>query len=304
MRHRQIEAFRAVMAAGTITEAAKFLRISQPSVSRLISDLEASFPFPLFERRHGRVTPTPEAILMVEEIERSYKSLDNLFGFARDLSNFREARLTIAAMPGLCLDLVPQAVARFQGAHPQARIAVHARSSQQVVEWIIAQHCEVGLAAPPFDVRGVRVEFVVTAPSVCALPRGHHLASKQQIGPEDLVGEKLISLTASSLRHHLEAIFQSAGIDMSVQIETPLSVVACRMVELGLGIAVFDPFTALYGKDRAVEFRPFRPEVPFSFGVLSPVAKSRSRGSMEFVDLLEDTLKSYPVSSIVNRSAE
>ncbi|WP_366658176.1 LysR substrate-binding domain-containing protein [Fodinicurvata sp. EGI_FJ10296] len=303
MRHRQIEAFRAVMAARTMTEAAEYLRISQPSVSRLISDLEASLPFPLFERRHGRVSPTPEAIQMFEEVERSYKSLERLFEFARDLSNFREARLTIAAMPGLCLDLVPQTIASFQGQHPQARLALHARSSQQVVEWIISQHCELGLAAPPFDVRGVRVEMSVTAAAVCALSRGHPLTAKQCIRARDLADEKLISLTASSLRQHLETIIQSAGIDIAIQIETPLSIVACRLVELGLGVAVFDPFTALYCENRDVEIRPFEPEVPFTFGVLSAAGRSRSRGSVEFIGMLEETLNSYPVASRIERPA-
>ena len=39
---RQVEAFRAVMIAGTTTGAADILCVSQPAVSRLLSDFEAS----------------------------------------------------------------------------------------------------------------------------------------------------------------------------------------------------------------------------------------------------------------------
>jgi len=42
MNQRQLEAFRATMRSGSITAAAKLMHISQPSVSRLISDLERS----------------------------------------------------------------------------------------------------------------------------------------------------------------------------------------------------------------------------------------------------------------------
>ena len=51
MSHRQIEAFRAVMTSVTMTEASRRLRTSQPSVSRLISDLERTLGMALFERR-------------------------------------------------------------------------------------------------------------------------------------------------------------------------------------------------------------------------------------------------------------
>jgi predicted transcriptional regulator len=54
MNLRQLEVFRATMRSVSITAAAKLLHISQPSVSRLISDLEESLGFSLFNRSgHG-----------------------------------------------------------------------------------------------------------------------------------------------------------------------------------------------------------------------------------------------------------
>src|SRR5215467_3146050 len=58
---RQIEAFRAVMEAGTVIEGASSMRLSQPAVSRLIGDLEASLGYSLFARVRGRLVPTDEA---------------------------------------------------------------------------------------------------------------------------------------------------------------------------------------------------------------------------------------------------
>ena len=58
---RQVEAFRAVMMSGGITAAATMLNISQPSVSRLIADMERAVGFRLFDRRGARVHPTAQA---------------------------------------------------------------------------------------------------------------------------------------------------------------------------------------------------------------------------------------------------
>lgn len=61
MNLRQIEAFRAVMIAGTATEAAKLLHTSQPAISYLIRQFERTLDLTLFQLHRGRLPPTPEA---------------------------------------------------------------------------------------------------------------------------------------------------------------------------------------------------------------------------------------------------
>ena len=55
---RQLEAFRAVADSGSITKAARYLGISQPAVSRLVSDFSKTVGFDLFQRRRGILEPT------------------------------------------------------------------------------------------------------------------------------------------------------------------------------------------------------------------------------------------------------
>jgi hypothetical protein len=56
---RQLEAFRALMLTGTTVQAAAMLGITQPVISRLISDLEFQSGLSLFVRSGGRLRPTP-----------------------------------------------------------------------------------------------------------------------------------------------------------------------------------------------------------------------------------------------------
>ena len=75
IRLRQLEAFRAVMHAASVTQAAEVLRISQPAVSRLIASLEQDLGFALFSRRRGRLLPTPESTFLLGEVERAISNL-------------------------------------------------------------------------------------------------------------------------------------------------------------------------------------------------------------------------------------
>ena len=61
MNLRQLETFRATMRCGSITGAARLLHISQPSVRRLITDLEDSLSFKLFTRAGHGLVSTVEA---------------------------------------------------------------------------------------------------------------------------------------------------------------------------------------------------------------------------------------------------
>lgn len=64
-----MEAFRAIMREGTVTDAAKLLGLSQPSATELLKHTETKLGFRLFDRFKGRLRPTPEAHVLFEEVE-------------------------------------------------------------------------------------------------------------------------------------------------------------------------------------------------------------------------------------------
>ena len=73
MNIRQIEIFRAVMQAGSITGAAHLLHVSQPGVSRMLAHIELQLGLALFERTRGKLRPTPEA----QALYRAYLAQDD-----------------------------------------------------------------------------------------------------------------------------------------------------------------------------------------------------------------------------------
>lgn len=291
MNLRQIEAFRAVMMTGSVTEAGRLMHISQPSVSRLIADLEHSAQLILFERRHGRLVPTPEAGRLYEEVERAFIGLGRLRETAREIKELRGDHLRIAAMPALCLDLVPSATARLLARFPDLRVSVQARSSEQVFHWLQTQQFDVGLAGPASEHGGIDRLLEVSAACVCVLPAAHALAARPAVDLRDLADVPLI-LGPDSLmvRRRLNRAFDAIGVHPNVQIETPLSIVACALVERDLGIAVTEPFTLRTQKNDRLAVRPLTPEIRFSFEVLAPRTRLRSRAAAEFLGDLEQVL--------------
>ncbi|TIU76967.1 MAG: LysR family transcriptional regulator, partial [Mesorhizobium sp.] len=69
---RQLEAFEATMVAGSVSGAAIALNVSQPSVSRLLQELEIDTGLSLFDRSHGRLVPTEQGLLFYGEVGKTF----------------------------------------------------------------------------------------------------------------------------------------------------------------------------------------------------------------------------------------
>jgi len=74
LNFRQIEAFRAVMQTGTTTAAAALLHTTQPSVSRLLSQIQHATGLKLFDIHKGRLRPTHEARQLFDTVQRQAKA--------------------------------------------------------------------------------------------------------------------------------------------------------------------------------------------------------------------------------------
>ena len=85
---RQVEAFRAVFQTGSMSAAGALMGVTQPAISRLIRDLEAEIRLPLFDRKAGKVTVTPDGVALYREVQRSFHGLDRIARFPHQLQVF------------------------------------------------------------------------------------------------------------------------------------------------------------------------------------------------------------------------
>ncbi len=291
MNLRQIEAFKAVMTEGSVTQAAVALGVTQPAVSCLIANLESSMGFMLFKRHRGRFQPTGEAETFLEEAERLLASHGRAVRAARDIREMKSGSLRIAALPAVSMNFMPKLVADFIRGRPQVKVSLQTRSSVQIREWISAQLFDVGFAELPADDPAIDLE-PLSVDCLCAIPEAHALARKPQITPADLDGEPLIVLNPDHSAHYqLKAAFERDGVVWAPHIECHLFAPGCMLAAEGAGIAVVDPFTAHDFSGRGLVFRPFVPSIPYDIGLIYPALRPRTRLATEFASELKSALR-------------
>ena len=129
MNLRQLEAFKATMRAGSITGAARALHISQPSVSRLIADLERSLGFPLFRKAGRGIVATVEARRFHQAIEAMFIGMDRLQDLADTLRSTAGGAVSLGIIPAFSHTIVPDAIRDFCRERPEVRIMTAIRNT-------------------------------------------------------------------------------------------------------------------------------------------------------------------------------
>jgi DNA-binding transcriptional LysR family regulator len=289
---RQVEAFRAMMLTGSVTDAAKLMAVTQPAVSRLLRDFQALLKMELFERRGSGLVPTAAATALYMEVERSFVGLDRITAAAEEIRGRRTGTLRIAAMPALSNGYLPRLAGRFLVERPNLNLSFVGVISPIVIDWALNNQCDIGFAEVPLAHAGLQSVRLPPLPRVAVLPTGHRLASKTTLVPRDFEGETFVSLSAGTTgRHLVDQAFNRDDVQRVLRVETPLSEVMCGLVSSGLGVGICDPFTAREFDGRGIVVRRFLPWIDFEFAAVFPPQRSPSPMALDLVETVRAALE-------------
>lgn len=245
LNFRQIEAFRAVMQTGTATAAAGLLHTTQPSVSRLLSQMAAASGLKLFEPERGRLKPTREAKDLFEVIERNFLGLDRIEQRVAVLRRAGAGTLRIGCTPALALSLMPAVVAAFCREHPEVHVSLQTHGAHQL--WEGLQHGAFDLILSTMTAaRGqARVATLHRGRTVCVMHAQHPLAARARLHVRDLQGQVLLTLPQDDeFQAHFQQLLQAHRIEPSGTVETTYSFTICRMAAHGAGVGIVNPYVA------------------------------------------------------------
>ncbi|WP_158598429.1 LysR substrate-binding domain-containing protein [Notoacmeibacter ruber] len=291
LNFRDLEVFYQAVRSGTLTAAAAALHTSQPTVSRTLSKLERQLGFPLFERRKGHVSPTPEALALFKEIEQSYIGIERISSRVQEIKARRNRGLNLACYPALSQVFLPEVIAHFASEHPDFSASILV--SGPVEARRMMENGEIDLlVCNDIQTAGDLMKIpMVSARFQCVLPKDHPLCRKEVVTLEDLREQRLIALDAEpelDWRGHQE-LFSSLEPPPRIDFHVKRSAIAYSLVAQGLGISILEPFSAAHWRSSGVVTRPFLPELKYDYSIYLPRLRAPSR----YVDGFVEALKSH-----------
>src|SRR5215471_4248770 len=141
----QLEIFLCIARERSFSRAAERLRISQPSVSIQIRNLEDSLEVKLFERLGRRVYLTREGKVVLEHAKKISAIVSGLQKEIKGLRGIRRGQLSAGCSRVPSATLVPLAVAQFKAQYPETEISIKTGRSHEVERWVVENEVDLGV---------------------------------------------------------------------------------------------------------------------------------------------------------------
>ena len=191
MELRQLKHFLAVGEAGSITAAAKKLRLTQPALSRQIKALEEELDTALLERGAHSIQLTAAGEVLVAEARKLVKFSDAMIEKVRATAVGEPLRVGYA--PSLAGEFLSVAIGRFTQIHPRVRVSLYDWSSAEMRAGLAAGKLDLIVAAPCVDLNEpIRWVALREYEWRVVMPAGHPLGKKTSIAAADLDGQRLL----------------------------------------------------------------------------------------------------------------
>ena len=187
-----LQAFLAVLDAGSFHRAAVQLHMSQPTVSRRIKALETALGVALLERTTRRVKPTNIGRALDPMLRRLVCEFENCVFSLGDFGVRHPGEVTIASIATAASCFLPRVLKKFITIHPDIRFRIVDLSAEEGLECVASGEAEFGINFLGASRSDLKFTPLIDDNFVVACRADHPFASRAFISWKDLVGESLI----------------------------------------------------------------------------------------------------------------
>lgn len=281
---RDLEVLRAVIQHGGVTNAARQLGISQPAVSRTLSQIEERSGRTFFGREGAQLVPTAEALQLFAASTEVFDGLAAIEEF-RWLEPQQE-RLSIATAPTIGHCLLPSLVATFAKTHPHVSISIDIRTTVDVLGMVASDAAQIGIAEVPEGDWNVRKQPFRRSYLAVAMPADHPWSSRLSIRADEIADQPLIVLLKRNpFRTMLDRLLWREGSLPNVVVETADALSAVDHVEQGLGLAIVNPFPVMLKNNATVRYARIEPTMIYETCLLTNPSAPLTAAARAFMDL-------------------
>lgn len=231
LKLRHLEAFLAVAAHGSISAAARARNVSQPALSKTISDLETLLGVPLFERIGRRTLPSPAGETFRVHAQAAMRDLES--AVAAFAGGGAGGEVRVGVLPTVAGQFFPSVALEFSQSFDGMRVAVVSGPHDTLVEMLRSGKIDLMVGRMPVahDMPGLSFEYLYEEPIVLVARADH--PARGRPAREAVAHYPLILPNAEAIiRQNVNQYLSRLGIsDGAARFETVALPVALALLE-------------------------------------------------------------------------
>jgi DNA-binding transcriptional LysR family regulator len=237
--------FRHVVEAGSITHGAERAHLALAAASTRIRNMEAALGAPLLARSRQGATPTPAGRVLLGHaramLTQAERLRDDLSAFAGGLAG----QIRILSNTNALTEFLPEALGTFLAEHPQVNIDLEERLSDEIVGLIAEGVGDIGIVAGTVDTGRLVTYPFRSDRFVLVVAEAHALAERERLDFAEVLAHDFVGLDrASALQRFLADKAARIGRPLRLRVQLRSFDAVCRMVEAGVGVGIVPETTA------------------------------------------------------------
>lgn len=295
MELRHLRYFVAVAERKGFREASRFLHVSQPAISKSLTQLEGELGVELFARSGRTVRLTPQGEVFYKETLLTLQQADHATDAVRRAGRGEFGTLTLAFCGVATYGFLPRLVQQYKELQPGVQLLLREMNPPRQELALLQGEIDAGITRLPFPKKlagDLEVKSILQEPLVVAVSATHRFAGKK-LKIEQLSEEPFILLQRAGAPAIYDAILglcQKAGFAPKIASEADLMHTVFTLVSARQGIALV-PACVINLRPPGVRFLRLQHDEYKAELVLAWRKDARSSTLRTFVELVDKEAK-------------
>lgn len=288
---RALRYFVEVVKRQGFTAAADALYVTQPTISKMVRQIEEEAGAALLVRDGRTVRPTETGMIVYR---RGLEMLELQARMEAELAEASSGMRGELAMgiPPLASSLLTPVLAEFHRLHPAVRLKLFERGSRQVVEELRASVFEIGGVLMPVDLAEFAVLPFSESPLMLIAPPGSPWQGRASVSLIELAQASFVMYGEGfMLNDMVNAACAKLGFTPRVSGQSSEWDMVAKMVEIGVGVALLPAlFCAQLDPGRLTITAVVEPEIPWQMAMAWRRSAHLSSAARAWISLAETIL--------------
>ncbi len=235
---RLLQVYVAVVRSGSVSEAARQLHLTQPTVSQQLKRLGEAVGEPLLSVRQGRLVATEAGRELYRASREVLGRFDDFENYLTALRGGERGRFSIALV-NTAQYVMPRLLGPYSQVFPEVDVTLHIGNRRQMLTRFERQDDDLYVFSHPPSLAHALAGRFLRNPLVVIAPRGHALATRERVAMSELLRERfLLREPGSATRMLFESWLQEQGLSLGPTLQMASNEAIRVGVASGMGLAV------------------------------------------------------------------